>query len=176
MQIGPPHGVLPAVVPAEALIARTDEVAISLGSIWVYPTGLEFEVFADMKDEWSDLDPFGVDRTRRRDEAGGGDLLRLGFRFGDASEVTCAGGEWAPPVPGSTSPTLTGMGGGRRGGHCNFRYWLWPLPPADALRFICEWPAAGVPMTETELDCAAIQEAAPRARTIFATDGESLDG
>jgi hypothetical protein len=35
------------------------------------------------------------------------------------------------------------------------------------MEFVCEWPAAGLPLTRTELDAAAIIAAAPRAQVAF---------
>jgi len=44
---------------------------------------------------------------------------------------------------------------------------LWPLPPPGRLALVCEWPAAGIPLTRTDIDAGAIHEAAQRAQVIF---------
>src|SRR5689334_7849388 len=91
--MGPPRTAMPAVLPAERLIARTDEVVISLGCLWVYPRGLVFGVSVDTKDEWSDLDPFQFGRPPRphlADELSP-EQLRLGFRFANGAKVTSVG-------------------------------------------------------------------------------------
>lgn len=174
--MGPQRTAIPAVLPAERLIARTDEVVISLGCFWVYPAGLEIEVSVDTKDEWSELDPFQFGRPPRPDD--GDELspeqLRLGFRFANGAKVTSvgAGSAW-PEEPGPKSPVFSSRGGRGSGGRSEADFWLWPLPPLGPLLFVCEWPVAGIPLTESELDAAAILDAAGRARTIFADDGES---
>jgi len=46
-------------------------------------------------------------------------------------------------------------------------YWLWPLPPAGALRAWCEWPALEIPLSSLELDADAIHDAARRALPLW---------
>jgi hypothetical protein len=41
----------------------------------------------------------------------------------------------------------------------------WPLPPPLAL--VCEWPAAGIPLTRQDIDAGKVREAAQRAQVIF---------
>ena len=35
------------------------------------------------------------------------------------------------------------------------------------LTFVCEWPAAGIVLTRTDLDAAPIRDAAARSRTLW---------
>jgi len=62
--------------------------------------------------------------------------------------------------------------GGGAGGAGNWRqsYWLWPLPPAGPLAFVCEWPAAGIPVTRHEIDARVVLDAARRAIVLFEDD------
>jgi hypothetical protein len=62
-----------------------------------------------------------------------------------------------------------GRGGG--GGYWRQTHWVWPLPPAGPLVFVCEWPATGIPLTRNELDAQAILDAAARAEVIFSDEG-----
>ena len=48
-------------------------------------------------------------------------------------------------------------GGGRRYDH---RYWTWPLPPAGPLTLACEWPAAGIALTHSEIETGQLLAAA----------------
>ena len=41
--------------------------------------------------------------------------------------------------------------------------WLWPLPPAGPLTFVCAWPAEGIEEISAQIDAAPILEAASRA-------------
>jgi hypothetical protein len=45
--------------------------------------------------------------------------------------------------------------------------WVWPLPPAGPLTFVCEWPAAGIEFTRTEVDAQPLLDAATQAQQIF---------
>ncbi|HET7508358.1 MAG TPA: hypothetical protein VFJ53_08380, partial [Solirubrobacterales bacterium] len=69
--MGPPRAVVPAVVPIERVAARTEAVAIYLSAFTVYPTGFELTTYVVAEDEWSELDPFGIEhhmRAGRRSE------------------------------------------------------------------------------------------------------------
>lgn len=165
-------------VATERVIAQTDEVAVSISYFWVYPTGFEFKVFVDPKDKRSELDPFEFDRRSRGkslDERTAERLL-LGFQFADGTKATNVSRDsgWIGGT-GSKPPQLLGKGASRGDGHSRHMYWLWPLPPIGPLEFVCRWPAAGIPLTRSELDSGAIIEAASRARVIFVYDREALD-
>jgi hypothetical protein len=72
------------VVPAEGVIARTNDVAVSLGCLWVYPTGFEFDVFADLGNERDALDRFLFDRRPQSEN----EKLLLGFEFADGAKAS----------------------------------------------------------------------------------------
>jgi hypothetical protein len=167
--MGPTRGTVPGVVPAERVIARTDDLAVSLSCLWVYPAGFKFDVFVDLRDEGSDLDPFLIDRhSRGKDEQ-----LLLGFEFADGAKATNMREDWGRGLE-SGSPLLVGKGASRSGGHSCQSFWLWPLPAPGRLEIVCEWPEAGTPLTRSALDSGAIVEAASRAQTIFADSREAL--
>jgi hypothetical protein len=162
--------VLPAVFPAETVLGRTAAATVSLSRLWVYPTGFEFRLLVDLKDEWSDLDPFQFRSLRRGQD---GDLtsperLNFGFAFADGSKATNRGRRRLMDAdPDSPSPTLTGMGASSGGGHASASFWLWPLPPPGPIEAVCEWEAAGLPLIRCELDGEAIAAAARRPQKIF---------
>jgi len=165
--MGPTRGEVPGVVPAERVIARTGEVAISLSCFWVYPAGFQFDVFVDLKDELSELDPFSFGRPSGGEDEG----LLLGFQFADGAKATNMRDDWSGMLD-STSPLLMGRGASKSGGHSRHSFWLRPLPPPGPFEIVCEWPAAGVSLTRSELDSHAIAEAASRAKTIFVDNRE----
>ena len=49
----------------------------------------------------------------------------------------------------------------------NSGYWLWPLPPADALRMYVEWLALGVTLSSVELEGAPLVEAATGSQPLW---------
>jgi hypothetical protein len=171
--MGPPRRV-PAVVPIERVVARTDEVGIYLSSFSVYPTGFEFEVFVVAKDEWSDLDPFQFDHRYRAQDTGEipPGQLRLGFQFADGIKVTNTNSrfDWDGEFGSSPkSPVMSGGRGSSGDGQWQHVFWIWPVPPSGPLEFVCEWPEVEI-QTRSELDAAAIIEAASRAQAIFPDD------
>jgi hypothetical protein len=170
--IRPPRGVLPGVVPAEAVLARSEVATLSLGRLWVYPTGFEFRMSVDW-DEASELDPFqhGLMRRGRQPAPDSPERLILGFAFADGSETSNRDREHGP-AGDRDSPTLTGMGTGAGGGHGSARFWLWPLPPPGPIEAFCEWAAAGIAPTRRALDAEAIAAAAGRAQKVFEVDDE----
>lgn len=170
--MGPPRGMVPAVLPIEQVVARSDDAAIYLSCLWVYKAGFEYEVFVVARDEESELDPFGYEHDLRSERTGEipPAKVRFGFRFGDGSKVTNTGGEfdweWEPgPTP--KAPRMSGGRGHGGEGAWAHAFWVWPLPPRGSIEFVCEWPAAGIPLTTAELDAAAIIDAASRAQAIF---------
>src|SRR4029078_5376782 len=80
--MGPPHGVVPALVPLERLLARTEDVGVYLSGCWVYPAGFEFEVFVVARGEDSSLDPFNFEHDVEADRTGeiSPAKLRLGLQ------------------------------------------------------------------------------------------------
>jgi hypothetical protein len=66
-----------------------------------------------------------------------------------------------------TGPVLHSGGGGGGGGGWHQDEWVWPLPPPGPVSFVCEWPAAGISLTRSEIDAQTILDAAARARTLF---------
>lgn len=169
--LGPPRTAVPAVVPAERELARTEEASVSLSRFWVYPTGIEFEVLVDADDGWSELDPFDEARFRGSQiRESSPDRLLIGFEFANGARVTTAGDGPAWRRDGEASPALISRSGHSGGGHWQKKYWLWPIPPPGKVEFVCEWPAAGISLTRSELNSTAIIDAASRAQTIFPTD------
>jgi hypothetical protein len=170
--IRPPRGVLPGVVPAETVLARSEAATVSLGRLWVYPTGFEVRMLVDW-DEESELDPFQHRLMRRGREApaDSGERLVLGFSFADGSETSNRErGRGMGVDRDSPVPTLTGMGTGAGGGHGSANFWLWPLPPTGPIEVFCEWAAAGIAPTRRALDAEAIAAAAGRAQKVFEDD------
>ncbi|MGN6217692.1 MAG: hypothetical protein ACTHN7_12195 [Solirubrobacterales bacterium] len=170
--MGPPRDGLPTVVPVERVIAKTKDVALYLANLWVFATGFEFEVFVIAR-EGDGLDPYRWEPDFKALEAGviPAEQLRLGIEFPDGSTATNLreGREREGLVP--KPPVMTMRGGLYSGDDWEQRYWVWPLPPPGPLTLVCEWPAAGVPLTRLELDSAAIRAAADRVQQPFSTAG-----
>lgn len=165
---------LPGVVALELVLARTDRVAVCVSRLAAYPTGFEFELVtmsAPGQDEL-ELDPmmFGHHHhraSRRGSEKGlPPELLRIGVEFADATKATNIAGfhhDQEPPA----GPVMHPGGGGGGGRSWHQTQWVWPIPPPGPLNFVCEWPAADIPLTRSKIDAQTILDATTRARVIF---------
>lgn len=170
--MGPPKGTLPAVVPFERVLARTETVAVCLARLAVYPTGFEFRVLTMSDDAERALDPFFLEgryRQQHPDDTEGipAEMLRFGLQFADGSKVTNVTPHWPHPNTKPSTPILTEMGGG---GDWDQTFWIWPLPPPGPFTFVCEWPAVGIALTRHEIDAALILDAVPHAQVVFSDE------
>jgi hypothetical protein len=173
----PPDGIFPGIVGMEAVVARNARAAVFLGSLAVYPDGVELDVRVLTADDSLTpmLSPIML-RHRRfagTPEAAAEEIFRFGVEFSD-SRKAINGGQLKTNVADRSSrggepegPVLLGRGG--RGGGSEWRraFWLWPLPPAGPLSFVCEWPAAGIPVSRVEIDGQVVVDAAARATVVF---------
>jgi hypothetical protein len=159
---------LPGVVGMEMLLTRNARAAVFLGSLAAYPTGLEFEVrVLTAGDEWLDPSLNGVYLRRGGPREGNYEqMLRFGVAFSDGRKATNVGGP-GPREGEPESPTLWGRGGGGGGSQWRQDFWLWPLPPPGPLGFVCEWPAAGLPVSRADIDAQVVIDAAARAQVVF---------
>lgn len=173
--LGAPRGTLPGVVALERVLARTEVAAVCVTRLGAYPTGFEVELVTVSRSTADDLDPllFGPPRRRRGSEAEGlpDEMLRFGVQFADGSKATNVGGD--PPYDAAVAPTgpvIVPGGGGGGGGSWHQSLWVWPLPPPGPLLLVCEWPAAGIPLTRSEIDARLIIDASERAQVVFSDD------
>jgi len=172
---GPPAGVLPGAVPLELVIAVNDRAAVYIGRRSVYPTGFELEVRVLLASDARELDPSLNGVYHRRGGDTYGEMLRFGVQFSDGAKATNVSGRgYGGGVP--DGPVLSGMGGGGGGGRWRQGFWVWPLPPPGPLAFVCEWSAAGIPLTRSEVDAQLLLDASTRARELFPTRGTSPRG
>ncbi|REF00714.1 hypothetical protein [Thermomonospora umbrina] len=175
---GPPSHVLGGVVPIERLVVQNANAVIALSHAGVFEAGVLFHVQisarrGDMdEDRWWELEQafWGHSRPRRKGMELPDSIRRFGVRFPDGSKAVAIGDDpFPPPQSEPTPPVLVFSGGGGGSGsgdsvESNDELWLWPLPPAEPIEFLVEWPIAGVPLTAVELDGAALAAAASKAR------------
>jgi hypothetical protein len=123
--------VIPGSVAAEAVLVRTEQAAVAVGSVRAYPNGFEFTLHTRERREdetrWR-VDPFD-DHGPGSGQGVPGEGLRLGIMFAD-------GRRW------------------------DGDFWVHPLPPQGPVTLVVAWPKYDIPETATELDGAAIRDAA----------------
>ena len=123
-------------------------------------------------------DPYGMHYSHVRmgraelDDA----VLRFGTEFADGRRATNI--DSFPGANGRerSDPVLMQRGGGGGGRTWDLRMWLWPLPPAGALAFVCEWPRYGIELTRVEVDTLPILEAAAAVEQLWPGGGPSHGG
>ena len=164
---GPPSNVLGRAVALNLLLGRTDDVAVTLPVVTVYPDGISFSLalrgrlfdsLAEVEDDW--FPHFG---ERRRGQRSADEALRFGVQFSDGSKATNLRRWWTDESEPPPSPWLFEHGGGGGGREYKRRYWLWPVPPPGPLAFVVEWRAASIPITRTEISADVLREAASGA-------------
>jgi hypothetical protein len=174
---GPPHGVLPGVVPVELVVARNARAAVYVGRCAAYPTGFELEVRVLLA-AGADLDP-SLNGPHHFPGRGSNyeEMLKFGLEFSDGRKVTNVGGHRGGGGE-PEGPVLWSMGGGGGGGRWEQDFWVWPLPPAGPLAFVCEWPAADIALSRAETDAQQLLDAAARSAALFPDDtsaGEQIN-
>jgi hypothetical protein len=162
---GPPRASVPVTVPIERIVGRSDSAVLYLAAIAAYPKGFELDLCAAVA-PGSELDPFGFEPQAASHRSGElvPALLRFGLAFADGSKATNTGAylTWDEDNEEPTAPVLSGRNGSGWADTWLHHFWIWPLPPRGRLEFVCEWPAAGIPLIRTELDVDPILDAAAR--------------
>jgi hypothetical protein len=115
--------------------------------------------------------PYLLDHGPFEDDPVPDEFLRFGVQFADGRKATnldwpAFGHEEREPDP----PVLAQGGGGGGGQFWDEERWVWPLPPAGPLAFVCEWPGRGIAESRMEPDARLILEAAGRAVTLWPDD------
>jgi hypothetical protein len=67
-------------------------------------------------------------------------------------------------------PVLRPRGGWGDSARTRVDLWLWPLPPAGPLTFVCAWPAENVDETSVKVEAEPIVAAAARAVEMWPDD------
>lgn len=172
-----PDSVIPGSVPAEAVLIRTERVAVAVGSVRAYPNGFEFTAHIRLRDEdqigWpGHSDPF--DRHRRRGTQESDTQLRLGLLYADGRRTATTGEHYRPPDDDDDGRLVLQQGGGGGSSRsCDWDFWVHPLPPDGPVTVVASWLHYGVAETRAELDGAAIGEAARRAVTLWPEEPDS---
>lgn len=174
---GPPEEELGVAVSNGVVLGRSERGVVALSHTLVYSTGVMFEFVAlarGLSQSASRL-LFHEQHAFDTDELPDG-LLRLGLEFAGGRRVSNIGGlaqrRLLTPDAEPEQPVFVprGGGGGQAGNdRVSMRpgYWLWPLPPAGALKISCEWPVVGIALATIEIDAQKIVDAAAHASPLW---------
>lgn len=169
--------VIPGSVPAEAVLIRTNRVAVAVGSVRGYPNGFEFTVHIRLRDEDrtgrpGHSDPFESHRPTGTE--GNDTQLRLGVLYVDGRRAATTGEHYWPHEDDNDGRLVLQRGGGGGSGRsCDWDFWVHPLPPDGQVTFVASWLAYGVTEARAELDGAVISSAARRAVTLWPEEPDS---
>jgi len=152
----PPRNELPRIAASGLLLARTEVVAVAVTAIWAYQAGFEFWIKAQFRHPGPGLDGQPDEQS-----------LHVGVQFADGKKAVNVG--HVPDPAGSVTDGLIlnplSFGAGRR--HQDRSYWVWPLPPAGPVTFVCEWPAFDIPETRADTEAQLILDAAGQSVQIW---------
>lgn len=168
---GPASDELGVEVPLHVVVGESAMAVVVLLSVTAYAQGLTLHVAARSRHPPRPIDPDddALDRhheffeySNPRSEK----FVRLGVEFADGRKVTNLLPEpswWGVDRAEPEGPVLLGHPD-TNGGHgsVDLDYWLWPLPPPDRLRVVCEWRSENIIESSAYVELAAILEAASR--------------
>ncbi len=146
-----PDNEIPVALPANTLLARTDDVAVALVGLQVYTTGLAFHLAVRVRSEAAaryELD--GLLWGRRR---GHGPFL-LGVELADGRRASSRGSVRHHDL------VFQQAGGHGDGTAFDQAWWLSPLPPDGRLRVVVRCDELRIEESDVELDAAAVRRAA----------------
>ncbi|HET8615124.1 MAG TPA: hypothetical protein VFL94_06330 [Actinomycetales bacterium] len=156
-----PSNELPRPVALDAVLARTDDVVVSLNGLLVYRNGvlLQLQVLVrggSAHEPGAALHGHGDPNAR----------MLLGVELADGRRFSSASSPGSV-APDPTAPLLTSQGGGGDARRATGGMFLTPLPPPPELRIVCAWPIHGVADTITTLPTGPILDAAARVDEVW---------
>jgi hypothetical protein len=165
---GPPENELGVETSLRVLLARTDELALSLSEVIAYSTGFTLRLGLRIHPA-SDVDPRVVFRQAYGTRAGGGDdHLRFGVEFSDGRTATNQRMRRPPGEEEQPISLIVRSGGGGGGGlSYELDYWVYPLPTPGRLTVAAEWPARGLADTRHDVDADVIIQAAAASTELW---------
>ena len=159
----PPEAELPGLVPIDTLhFDRSGQAALAITGIAAYAGGFEFFLARRIRPGTPGLDQDPTPEMRRRRQD-----FPISVRFSDG-RTAVSGRPSGDSEP--TGPILQPRGGGGTSHSQLLRWWVWPLPPAGSLEFICQWPLYGIGETRVSIDGQLILDAARRSVRLWPED------
>ncbi len=180
--VGPPRQVIPAVVPLELVIYRSNEAVVVVNRADVYTVGCSFwltvaarlqagdEARAHRFSEAIFADTEELSQLTSLNDA----LVRFGVTYPDGARATTLDPPPDQPLTAlaeTVTPSLVHYEHNARRGDLlwegEHELWLSPLPPAEPFELVIEWPALDIPLTHASIDGSALTQASARARSVW---------
>ena len=188
----PSEGTLPAVVSVSRLFERTENVALALDHLRVYPSGFQLVITILASPRLpTELRMGGFDtmtllaarETPNDDDTPSAPPLPPSPRYvhlmGPRIGVEFSNGQRAGtrPMPHfdvprdkdgmPTEPVMMGGGGGGGGGQFRWEHWVFPLPSPGPLTVFAEWSTARIEETSMVISGTDVRDAAQRAIVLW---------
>lgn len=166
----PPEAEFPGIVAMDTLhFDRSEQAAVAIIAIAAYARGFEFLLARRIRPGTPGLDEDPTPEMRRRRLRELEDFP-ISVRFSDGRQAV-SGRPRGDSEP--TGPILQSRGGGGTSHSQLLQWWVWPLPPAGPLEFICQWPVYGIGETRVGIDGQVILDAARRSVQLWPEDGRA---
>jgi len=166
----PPQAEFPGIVPIDTLVlGRTDEVAVAITGLSAFSAGIEIFLTARIRPSAAHPDEHAPGGPR--DLAASRRSFRFGLQFADGGKVAGRTGGHPEHDSEPAGAVLYPFAGGGAPYSFFSRWWMWPLPPAGPLEFVCEWPAFGIAESRAGIDAQLILDAAARSVRLWPEAG-----
>lgn len=177
----PPDDWLGAVLPVDLTVGADTNAVVAITHLTVYPVGFSFHLTALTREDPGVICEQALSRSRLEGKDREEIYLHLGVEFSDgrrASDpttwISTHGGltghmtmpKQLPPDPRS-EVFLSASGHEANDREFSGSAWIWPLPPAGPLAFLCGWPAAGIERASTVIDADRLLEAVDGAEPLW---------
>jgi hypothetical protein len=165
-----PDNEVPVAVPVSLLLARTDELAVSVVGMHAYSNGVTFELVVRLRQR--QRGPGRQDLFTMIEQWEGGapeKRLLLAVEYADGRRAANDGGPgWlGHNEPPAGAPVLS-LGSASAGDVTyDASYWLSPGPPDGPVTFVCAWPAYGLAETRHVVEDANLASASARAQVLW---------
>lgn len=167
------------VVPLELLLARSDQAAVTVSAITVYPERFSLTVNSFLRPsvkrrghQRRALPILRHELDDRRDPVPD-EMLRFGLAWPDGGRATNL--DWVEhDWPDATRPShgLEEGSGSGTDHQYSTEYWAWPVPDSGQLTIVVEWPFFEVEETVTVIDATLFGEASRRAHPVWPKDAD----
>ena len=147
-----PENEIPGIATGPMVLGRTDDVALHLGPLEVFSSGVRLELVLLLRRSdvpWAEHDPFQQFNTQ----------LFIGVQLPDGRKVVPAFPNPWDPRPESDDPALVADGGGGGGRRAALTWFLTPLPEPGDLVVVAAVPGAGLPEARVVVPAAALDDA-----------------
>jgi hypothetical protein len=163
-----PEAELPGIVPIDTLhFDRSEHAAVAIIGIAAYTRGFEFFLARCIRPGTPGLDEDLTPEMRRYKLTDWQDFPAISVQFPDG-RTAISGRPYGDGKP--EGPILQSRGGGGTPHSQLLRWWVWPLPSAGPLEFICQWPVYGIGETRVRINGQLILDAARRSVQLWPED------